>query len=368
MYTKLESMRGLAACFVVLYHSPFIFSDTSLSFIANSYLFVDLFFVLSGFVITHAYSERILAGLTLFRFAGLRLARLYPLHLAMLFAYLLFVLVKHYAYLNGFGGPQEFDKNNLGSFIANLLLIHSLGLYNYGTWNIYSWSISVEFYTYVVFFVLITTLDRRKSIIFPAVIATLIYVFVLYINSGQINVIYQFGIFRCLAGFYLGVLIYRLRIKQKYKLRYLNLLECAALLGLITSVSLAHTGVTAQVLVIISLGAAIYVFSQDQSGIFGRILNLSLLACIGRWSYSIYMLHGLFIAIIYSFFLYVIKVSTHDLSGVVTVIANTLLLIVVIVISKYSYQHIEQRFQKILGAHLKKDVMAPPMAKQLNAP
>lgn len=354
MFTKLESLRGVAACFIVLYHSPFVFSTQTTTFVSNSYLFVDLFFILSGFVMAHAYSDRILAGLTLYNFAGLRLARLYPLHLIMLLAYLAFVAAKHYAHLKGFGGPQEFDQNNLYSFITNLLLIQALGVHSYDTWNTLSWSISVEFYTYIIFFFLTSTLDKRKSTLLPAIIVAATYGLILYLNSGKINLPYEYGIFRCVAGFYLGVLIYRLRIKQKKEIQHINCAESASLLSLITSVSLAHTGLIAQTCSIISLGATILVFSQHRSGFFGRIIDTSMFTGIGRWSYSIYMIHGLLIAVIYSFFLYVIKVSPNDLSGFITIIANALLLITVILISKYSYQHIEQRFQKTLGSYFKK--------------
>jgi peptidoglycan/LPS O-acetylase OafA/YrhL len=62
MLHKLESLRGVAACMVVLYHSPFNYGDGDVSFISNSYLFVDFFFVLSGFVMSLAYSSQIRGG------------------------------------------------------------------------------------------------------------------------------------------------------------------------------------------------------------------------------------------------------------------------------------------------------------------
>jgi peptidoglycan/LPS O-acetylase OafA/YrhL len=78
-YHTLDGMRGLAAVFVVARHidsalEPIVFPD---SFIA-----VDLFFVLSGFVIAAAYDGRLADGtLSPWRFSVQRFIRLWPLYL-----------------------------------------------------------------------------------------------------------------------------------------------------------------------------------------------------------------------------------------------------------------------------------------------
>jgi len=74
---SLNSIRGLAALAIALYHAPVLFGVVEI--FPHAYLAVDLFFVLSGFVMMHAYGERVRMGLSLGRFAQLRLARLYPL-------------------------------------------------------------------------------------------------------------------------------------------------------------------------------------------------------------------------------------------------------------------------------------------------
>jgi peptidoglycan/LPS O-acetylase OafA/YrhL len=74
---SLNAIRGVAALMVAVYHAPDLFGVTRT--FPHAYLAVDLFFVLSGFIMLHAYEQRILAGLSLRRFVQLRLARLYPL-------------------------------------------------------------------------------------------------------------------------------------------------------------------------------------------------------------------------------------------------------------------------------------------------
>ena len=72
----LDAIRGLAAISVLLIHIGWIGGDRSLA--RFGYLAVDLFFLMSGFVIARAYEQKLLAGMPWRRFMLLRIARLYP--------------------------------------------------------------------------------------------------------------------------------------------------------------------------------------------------------------------------------------------------------------------------------------------------
>ncbi|MEH6306306.1 acyltransferase [Olivibacter sp. CPCC 100613] len=75
----LDGLRGIAAISVVLFHFMEIATpDYNDNFIAHSYLAVDFFFCLSGFVIAYAYDKKI-AEIGLWQFFKLRLIRLQPL-------------------------------------------------------------------------------------------------------------------------------------------------------------------------------------------------------------------------------------------------------------------------------------------------
>jgi peptidoglycan/LPS O-acetylase OafA/YrhL len=83
----LDALRGLAAILVVTYHAP-----SQLKYLLNfpnSFLAVDFFFCLSGFVIAFSYEERLKKSLTLRDFVVVRLIRLYPLYaLSIVIAFL----------------------------------------------------------------------------------------------------------------------------------------------------------------------------------------------------------------------------------------------------------------------------------------
>jgi peptidoglycan/LPS O-acetylase OafA/YrhL len=76
-FATLDYLRGVAALAIVLLHFRY---GLGVKLLPYGYLAVDFFFVLSGFVLAHAYEERLLAGMTPADFMRARLIRLYPLY------------------------------------------------------------------------------------------------------------------------------------------------------------------------------------------------------------------------------------------------------------------------------------------------
>ncbi len=81
-FVALDGLRGVAAIMVALRHAPFLWAipATPTGWMRNSYLAVDLFFVLSGFVLEHAYGRRFREGMSPRSFMLARLQRLFPLY------------------------------------------------------------------------------------------------------------------------------------------------------------------------------------------------------------------------------------------------------------------------------------------------
>src|ERR1700684_2462821 len=77
-YDALDGLRGVAAIAVMFSHF------TQESVFKNAYVAVDLFFMLSGFVIAHSYGTRLLAGMTAVEYIKRRIIRLYPMLLLSL--------------------------------------------------------------------------------------------------------------------------------------------------------------------------------------------------------------------------------------------------------------------------------------------
>src|ERR1700730_18632705 len=78
-YEALDALRGVAALSVLAFHLGQVKLEPGL--VPHGYLAVDFFFVLSGFVVAHAYEAALRDKLTWRAFAVKRLIRLYPLAL-----------------------------------------------------------------------------------------------------------------------------------------------------------------------------------------------------------------------------------------------------------------------------------------------
>ena len=107
--------------------------------------------------------------------------------------------------------PAAFEVNNAYAFFLNVGLLHSLGFIDYMSWNGPSWSISVEFYSYLIFGLVLLLAQRFGSIRYLYGCAALLVAcswlaIVVVLSKKDLALIFDFGILRCITGFFLGVL------------------------------------------------------------------------------------------------------------------------------------------------------------------
>jgi peptidoglycan/LPS O-acetylase OafA/YrhL len=150
-YYVLDGFRGIAALIVVLYHYV---GPVDYPFLMNSYLALDMFFVLSGFVIHHSYANRLRGGMSAGTYINQRFARLGP----TVAIGVLFGAVATLAAYNATG--QDVDSAKFALVHAgHLLFIPGLVDYNVPATGIYElfpsngplWSIFFEFVASVCF-------------------------------------------------------------------------------------------------------------------------------------------------------------------------------------------------------------------------
>ena len=182
----LTSLRFFAAIWVVGYHYwPYLTGAARPMWQEKGYLGVELFFVLSGFILSHVYLQA--HGekrLNYSSFLWARLSRVYPLHLATLVG------------LGALGVAAMALGLNAGdkllvwqSLPAQLLLVQAWGLGQHGGWNHPAWSISAEWFAYLSFPVFATAAWALRNR--PVVALALAAVLVLVLNAA----------FEPLAGF-----------------------------------------------------------------------------------------------------------------------------------------------------------------------
>lgn len=296
-YAALDAWRGIAAVIVTLVHIPVAHALQGTATFTNLQLFVDFFFVLSGFVICHAYASRLEDGRSAVGFMIRRFGRVWPLHAAVLFGFvaleLLKLVIDRGLHLPLDGAP--FTGNHSGAtLLSNLLLTQAFNLHGMTTWNGPAWSIGVEFYTYAVFALVVTVL-RARALDF-ALLAIIGLAGVALLSPSGLFTTHDFGFFRCLYGFFTGALTLLAVERTRSMQRLGTSAEAAALL--LVAVFLLATGENAtSLLAPLVFAALIYVFAFEQ-GRISAALHRPWAQALGLWSYSIYMAHMLLFAIL----------------------------------------------------------------------
>lgn len=120
-FVTLDALRGIAAIVVVFFH---IYRIGIPSLFPHGYLAVDFFFMLSGFVLTYAYQDRLDTGLSTFAFLKMRVARLYPLFGLGMVLGILFFLARDYL---GKGGSYVSIKVLVSLATSGFLLLPVAG-------------------------------------------------------------------------------------------------------------------------------------------------------------------------------------------------------------------------------------------------
>lgn len=296
-YHALDGLRGVAAVFVVLYHIGWINHVTLYRFFRNGFLAVDLFFILSGLVIASNYATRIRSGADVLGFLRLRFFRLYPLHALVLSAFVLLEIVKLIA-LRGFDVAPGIDapfagQNSLGALAANVVLIQAWHLFPSYSFNGPSWSISCEVGAYLVFAAWARTraLGRQSFYVAGLVLSGTCYVWLADIFHEPAAAM-QWGVPRAIAGFFLGVFIWRYVPSRPVGLttRMRSIVQ-VLLLAIVIGILGMKDGAAA--VWVIPVFAMLIAMLQADDGIVAQILLSRPIQLLGRWSYSIYMIHSL---------------------------------------------------------------------------
>lgn len=289
---------------VALFHFDVISHLSFLPLTRHAYLFVDFFFVLSGFVIAANYRSRLAEGFGIGRFLILRLGRIYPLHLVTL---LLFIPID--AAKDGIG------PNLLQAIVTNVLLLQGLGVNPQNWLNFASWSISAEFAAYVIFAAVVS---RIGPMIWPWLLPIMAGPIVLAtISPDGMNATYDYGLVRCLYGFALGVVSFDLRerfavLRARLTPSAETLLETASFLLVIAYVWVAGRSVALQVASPVVFTLVVLVFARE-AGAVSRGLTMPFMLVIGMLTYSIYMLHPLVRAVVRAILMVVERLAHTDL-------------------------------------------------------
>ncbi|MEB3022021.1 acyltransferase family protein [[Mycobacterium] crassicus] len=178
----LTGLRIIAAVWVVLFHfRPLVrlaspdFADAMAPILDRGAQGVDLFFILSGFVLTWNYLERMgesFSARATVHFLWLRLARVWPIYLVTLHLALLWVIFTLHV---GHVPTEDLSRLTATSYVRQVLLVQLWfePFFDGSSWDGPAWSISAEWLAYLLFGVLILVVYRMMRVTSARALAVL---------------------------------------------------------------------------------------------------------------------------------------------------------------------------------------------------
>jgi peptidoglycan/LPS O-acetylase OafA/YrhL len=229
------------------------------------------------------------------RFLIQRLGRVYPLHVFMLLCFVAWETLRLLTHSEGaFAGP-----NAAPGVITNLLLVQSMGVHDSLTWNGPAWSISTEWWSYVLFALVCAWLGMRNWVLLATAIAAPILL--LHLSASGMDTTYDWGYVRCVFGFALGVACYRIYslaapVVRSPGVATMTVAECAIVFSVVAFVSAAGTSPMSFMAPFV-FAAAVLIFAAE-GGLVSRVFHSRPLKWLGMVSYSIYLTHFFFVLIL----------------------------------------------------------------------
>ncbi|MHC6225547.1 acyltransferase family protein [Pseudomonas sp. X10] len=369
-FHSLDSFRGLFAVSVVLYHLRISDSFTEWAFFRHAEVFVAFFFVLSGFVLTHAYGNNV--QLNFRRFFIARTFRLLPLHLFMLVVFILLECGRYMAFQQGmvFNNVPFTERFAPAEILPNALLLQSwTHLTHPLSFNYPSWSISIEYYTYMLFALILSMLMGGRQLLW----AIIVLVTLALIYTG--NTFFTIESLRGLAYFFTGCLAYTLyhKLAQPGQPRFwlATLLEVLAVVAALVFV--VSDFATKALLASPLFGVIILIFAFD-GGALSRLLAGRCFGFLGKLSYSIYLTHAAILFCVVSAFMVGSKVLGVDIAPMIdgtryldtghALFNNLMALLVgglVVLVSMFTYRYVEMTGQAVGRALADKNTHKGPV-------
>ena len=333
---KLDGLRGLFALFVVLFHFNINNAPSALVnnfFVRTSFIFVDFFFILSGYVITLTYHEKINTGKAFFQFLLKRFIRLYPL--------LLFSTLMYWYFVHPF-----FNQLNIKLALDTLFLTNSTPIFGSAIgMNYPSWSISSEMISYIAFGICsLIAIHKKKTYLITAITIGCFAVLAYQQNYFQTG---SFGFIRGLACFNLGYIIYVLANRKINISKYYEWLIPLAVLFIMFLLYHSSTinptlSLLIQFLIPIVFACSIFMLINT-NGFISKLLATTPLQFLGKISYSVYLNQALVIGFMIPKLFKWIKLPNGDFKKIICVL---IVLAILVVYSWLTHFFIEQQLGK----------------------
>jgi peptidoglycan/LPS O-acetylase OafA/YrhL len=273
----LTGLRGVGAMWVLIYHAQY---GLGIPLAEDGFLGVDLFFILSGFVLSHAHGRMRLDWPSYKAFVRDRFARIFPMHWAALLICGVVLLLYPKIY---FDMPSRFQFQE---FALSFFLTHNWGLGRLMGWNVPSWSLSTEWLVslgFPLFLLFARRFTSKQAAVVGCAACLLAFAGFLYAtHNPNPDVQARAGIIRTLLEFMCGCLLYRAYLAGVQVGAAAKALALALLV-----IGLSSPGRT--MLAVFAL--PIVILLTTQRSLLTRLMVSPPFAFLGKVSFSIYLLH-----------------------------------------------------------------------------
>lgn len=332
----LTSMRFIFSMMVFLSHiTVFIETNQTLSLkwlsfnlFSEGYIGVSFFFILSGFILSYSYQQKIISNkVSQNEFIINRITRIYPLHFLTVIVSIPLVLIS-------IDSGRDFLAQTVNLFL-NITLIQSFVPVRevYFGFNSPSWSISNEIFFYVVaplLFKRLMNVNNKNAVLFILIVTFFIWIGIYLVPVKYYHSIFYISPITRVFDFIIGIILFQLfknNVSSKYSTLKLSILETVSILLFIVFFYF-HREVP-QVLRYsiyywIPMMIIIFVFSIG-GGLFSNILSKQWLIYLGKISFGFYLIHQLVIRY-FSILIEKFEINLDSLLQVLIVFSFSLLL------------------------------------------
>jgi peptidoglycan/LPS O-acetylase OafA/YrhL len=327
---SLTGIRGVAAVWVLLTHYQAVLAAyldnpaiNDNSFLYNGFRGVDLFFVLSGFILMHVHEN-------------------------------------DFRQLESKAIPYHSHDFSAAGFVQSLLLAQSWTVLKLGEWNGPAWSLSAEVFAYAMFPVLAWTLIRARSALLCTVGALLSLAVLMGLlvvgHHTQDSPTGTFGLIRCVFGFTAGACMARAFQLRPASDRAASWLGAPIAWISVAIIAVALSAPRLNMFIVFGFCGLIYALAF-QRGVFNAIFSSGPAMFLGRISFSLYMIH--YIPLKLSIWLLQTRLDTASFEvRVACVVAIPLICIAIAMVAYYAIELPFQRFARSI-VRRKRDVTLP---------
>ena len=300
-FLMLDTLRFIASMSIVMYHykqelSPSLLKTLLSDILFHAELFVDLFFLISGFIIAYVYHNRMTSLKDYGFFMQKRIARLAPLHWLLLIGYLLIWVTTAYMDIP----LRNPDKYTASCILPHIFLIQSVkGFCDTVALNYVSWSISAEMIMYLLFplFLYVFKVSKRLGLI----LAILIPVILAFIYRDHLNnyvgMTVTNGFIRAIPTFFMGMCVYFWKdaiknIPNSFILANILLFGFYIISFMVPDMSSLY---------LLPIIYGIFIFSVISDNEKKTPKSMTGIAGLGQLTYGIYMIYPIIQTIVFAF-------------------------------------------------------------------